>query len=75
MKYLIRFFLWLGRARWVVDTDGDMGLRVFGVNIISYKWPDTFVYPDDVRLIPKRGMSLSGMPGFQKFWDNDSEKP
>jgi hypothetical protein len=30
-------------SKWIIDSDGDTGFTFFGLNIVNYKWPDTFV--------------------------------
>lgn len=44
---LVKFFVdKVLRPRWVVCTDnGEMGLRVLGVNLWYYKWPEPMVAP------------------------------
>jgi hypothetical protein len=43
MKWLVRFILLVGKARWVVDSELDVGFSLFGVNVINYKWNDSFI--------------------------------
>ena len=31
------------RARWIKDSENCLGLRIAGVNLIYYKWPDPTV--------------------------------
>lgn len=31
------------RARWIVNGDGDMGIRVLGINMWYFKWSDPVV--------------------------------
>jgi len=42
-KKLIEKILKWGKARWIIDEDGDPGIRIFGINIIYYKWDDLFI--------------------------------
>ena len=65
MKYLLKLFVKLtvklGRARWIVDYDGDAGFRIFGVNVICHKWADSFICCTDggYRLIEKRELKVA----------------
>ena len=38
-----------GRPRWVVNEDGEMGIRIFGVNLWYYKWETPLIAWDWVR--------------------------
>lgn len=62
-KVLIKFLLWVGRARWIVDDEGDIGFQIFGLAVLNYKWNDSFVVyakGGDVswRLAEKREFSI-----------------
>lgn len=37
------FFTNVLRARWVVNNDGELGLRIMGQNLWYYKWPEPMV--------------------------------
>lgn len=58
MQLFVRFILWLGRARWIIDGDGLPGFRIFGVVVSYYKWDDSFIVDrtgdEDWRLAEKR---------------------
>jgi len=43
MKLIIRFILWAGKARWIVDNEGDIGFEIFNHAVINYKWNDSFI--------------------------------
>lgn len=43
LKWIVKWFLRLGRARWVVDSDGDAGFVVFGLMVVCHKWSDAFL--------------------------------
>ena len=40
----IWFVLNVLRPRWIVNGIGEMGLRILGVNLYYYKWPEPLVY-------------------------------
>ena len=31
------------KARWIVNTDGELGIRICGINMWYYKWPEPMV--------------------------------
>ena len=39
-KILNYVFINLLRARWIVGEENELGLRIMGVNLIYYKWPE-----------------------------------
>ena len=41
-KALSFLFLRVLKTRWIVDSEGCLGLRVAGVNLV-YKWPDPVI--------------------------------
>ena len=42
-----RFFVEkIMKARWIVNSSGEMGIRVFGINL-WYKWPEPLVGNSD----------------------------
>ena len=67
IKRLIEFILWAGKARWIVDDDGDVGFTLFNHTIVNYKWNDTFIVrhkkrgedPYTWRLAEKRELQLN----------------
>lgn len=38
------FIAWLLRARWIVNSGGEMGIRVLGVNLFYYKYDTPIIY-------------------------------
>ena len=40
LKWLVEKVL---RPRWIVNSEGDLGLRVGGINFWYYKWPDPII--------------------------------
>lgn len=32
------------KARWIVSLYGELGIRVFGINLWYYKWPDPCLF-------------------------------
>jgi len=43
LSWIMKVFLKLGKARWIVDSDGEVGFVVFGVVVVSHKWSDSFL--------------------------------
>lgn len=35
------------RARWIVSGDGEMGIRILGINLWYFKWSDPIVGGED----------------------------
>lgn len=31
------------KVRWIVNSSGEMGVRVFGINLWYYKWPEPMI--------------------------------
>lgn len=45
---MIKFFVEkIMKARWIVNSSGEMGIRVFGINLWYYKWPEPLVGQSD----------------------------
>ncbi len=42
-KLLVKTICKLGRIRWIVDSDGDVGFSLFGIPVICYKWNDSAI--------------------------------
>lgn len=52
---LKKIVMWVLNPRWVVNTDeGDLGLRVWGVNFWYYKWPEPMLSSVGWRYAEKR---------------------
>jgi hypothetical protein len=65
-KWIMEFVLQLGRARWIIDNEGDPGFRIFGICVTYYKWDDTFIVrlPKEaeeagIRLAEKRELHIA----------------
>jgi hypothetical protein len=45
---MIKFFVEkIMKARWIVNSSGEMGIRIFGINMWYYKWPEPLVGNSD----------------------------
>lgn len=39
-----RLIAWMLRPKWIVNDDGEMGVRVWGVNFYYYKYDTPLIY-------------------------------
>lgn len=46
-KLLNYIFINLLRSRWIAGEENELGLRIVGVNLIYYKWPEPIVSDSD----------------------------
>ena len=53
MKKLLSKYL-KKTSRWIVDEEGCLGIRVLGVNMFYYKWPEPLICKGNYRVINKR---------------------
>ncbi len=54
------------KPRWIVTAEGDLGLRLLGINFIYYKWPEPMYSITEWRYADKRefGESVISKKGF-----------
>lgn len=51
------FFIWFSNAKWIVSTDsepGELGIRIFGLNLWYYKWQTPMAATRGWRVADKR---------------------
>lgn len=49
-----RIIFWLLHPRWIVNDAGELGIRVLGVNLWYYKWPEPMLADYGWRYAEKR---------------------
>ena len=53
-KFLEFFANRVLRARWIKDDEGCMGIRILGINMIYYKWPEPMIHTGSWSFAGKR---------------------
>ena len=44
-EFLVRKIM---NPKWIVNSHGELGIRVFGINLWYYKWPEPMISEDGI---------------------------
>jgi hypothetical protein len=62
VRWFLKLFFRVGRARWIVSSGNDPGFKIFGVPIYYYKWDDVFLFDNEMhcRVAQKHEITIKG---------------